>query len=196
MGVLLSSLPVLWICGPSGVGKSTVGWELYQQTLVSSGVRGAYVDLDQISFCRPQPDDDADNHRVKMANLGAIWSTFRSSGARFMVMTGIVDDHDTIAAYRHALDGSAVTVCRLRVNAQELRERIFLRGAGNGPRLAGDRLEGRSREYLGHFAEVSAENATQIEAAGIGDVCVDTDGRTVADVVDAVRAAARQWPGL
>lgn len=87
----------LWICGPSGVGKSTVGWELYQQTRSSSGVRGAYVDLNQISFCRPEPDDDADNHQIKMLNLAAVGSNFRSSGALFLVMTGIVDDHETIA---------------------------------------------------------------------------------------------------
>jgi hypothetical protein len=191
-----SSLPVLWICGPSGVGKSTVGWELYQQTLSSFGVRGAYVDLDQISFCRPEPDDDADNHRVKAANLGAMWSNFRSRGARFLVITGIVDAHDTIAAYRKVLGESAMTVCRLRVNAQELRERVFLRGAGIGPPLAGDGLKGRPHEYLSRFADLSADNAKEIEAAGIGDFCVDTDRRSVGDVVEAVRAAARPWPGL
>jgi hypothetical protein len=49
-----------------------------------------------------------------------MWFNFRSSDACFLVMTGIVDDHETIAAYRHVLDGSAVTVCRLRVKAQEL----------------------------------------------------------------------------
>lgn len=153
------------------------------------------MDLDQISFCRPEPDDDPDNHRVKMANLGAIWSNYLSSGARFLVMTGIVDDHETIAAYRRVLDGTALTVCRLRVNVQELRERIFFRGAGIGPPLAGDGLKGASSEFLSRFAEVSAENADQIEEAGIGDVIVDTDGLTVTQVVDAVRAATGEWPG-
>jgi hypothetical protein len=110
-------------------------------------------------------------------------------------MTGIVDNHETIAAYRRVLVGTALTVCRLRVNVQELRERIFLRGAGIGPPLAGDGLKGASSEFLSRFAEVSAENAAQIEEAGIGDVIVDTDGLTVAQVVDAVRAATGEWPG-
>ena len=190
-----SSLSVLWICGPSGVGKSTVGWELYRRTLSASRVRGAYVDLDQISFCRPEPNDDVDNHRVKMANLSAMWSNFRSSGAGFLVITGIVDDHDTIAAYRRRLVGSTLTVCRLRVNAEELRDRIFLRSAGVGPPLAGDSLKGRGDEYLSRFAKVSAENAIQIDEADIGDFCVDTDGLSVGDVVEAVRSTA-QWAGF
>ena len=32
---------------------------------------GAYLNLDQISFCRPEPDEDTDNHRIKMSNVGA-----------------------------------------------------------------------------------------------------------------------------
>jgi hypothetical protein len=95
--------------------------------------------------------------------LGTIWSNYRSSGARFLVMTGIVDEHDTIAAYRRVLDGTALTVCRLRVNVQQLRERIFLRRAGIGAPLVGDVLKGGSSEFLSRFANVSAENAAQIE---------------------------------
>jgi hypothetical protein len=42
---IMRSFPVLWICGPSGVGKSSVGYELFEQ-LTEAGIPAAYVDLD------------------------------------------------------------------------------------------------------------------------------------------------------
>ena len=41
--------PVLWLCGVTGVGKSTVGYAVYRRA-VSAGLMAAYVDLDQIGF--------------------------------------------------------------------------------------------------------------------------------------------------
>jgi hypothetical protein len=57
---------------------------------------------------------------------------------------------------------------------------------GIGPPLAGDGLTGLPSHDLIRFADVSAENATRIDEAGIGDVCLDTDGLSGADVVSAV----------
>lgn len=34
---------VLWLCGPSGVGKSSVGWEMFTQ-LSRMGVKAGFVD--------------------------------------------------------------------------------------------------------------------------------------------------------
>ena len=50
-------VPVLWLCGPSGVGKSTVGWAIFDQ-LSRTGVRSAFLDLDQVGLCYPAPADD------------------------------------------------------------------------------------------------------------------------------------------
>ena len=77
--------PVLWLCGTSAVGKSTVGYEIFTRVR-TDGVKAAYVDLSQISFCQPAPDDDPHNHRLKAANLGAMWPTFRAAGARCLVV--------------------------------------------------------------------------------------------------------------
>ena len=71
---------ILWLCGPAAVGKSTVGWQVYQQ-LRQAGVNAAFVDLDQIGFHRPIPDGDPGNHRLKAANLAAVWREFRAGGA-------------------------------------------------------------------------------------------------------------------
>jgi adenylylsulfate kinase-like enzyme len=42
------ALPVLWLYGPSGVGKTTVTWELFVQ-LAREGVATGYVDIDQLA---------------------------------------------------------------------------------------------------------------------------------------------------
>jgi hypothetical protein len=64
-------VPVLLLCGPTAVGKSTVGYEIF--TRVRTGIKAAYVDLAQIGFCRPTPVDDPGSHRLKAANLAAMW---------------------------------------------------------------------------------------------------------------------------
>ncbi|HEX8007529.1 MAG TPA: hypothetical protein VF482_14010 [Trebonia sp.] len=63
-------VPVLWICGPAGVGKSTVSWRLYTE-LASSGVHVAFADSDQLCMCYPAPAGDPGRQHVKALNVGA-----------------------------------------------------------------------------------------------------------------------------
>ena len=49
-------IPLLWLCGPPGVGKTAVGWEIFSQ-LTCAGMEAGYVDIDQLglygpSYCR------------------------------------------------------------------------------------------------------------------------------------------------
>jgi shikimate kinase len=39
--------PVMLLFGPAGVGKSTVGWQLWM-SILDNGAMSAFVDLDQI----------------------------------------------------------------------------------------------------------------------------------------------------
>ena len=71
-------VPFLWLCGPTGVGKSSVGYAIFQQ-VYRSGIKAAYVDLDQVGLCYPSPADDPHNHRVKAKNLGVVWPTYRAA---------------------------------------------------------------------------------------------------------------------
>lgn len=57
-----AAIPVLWLCGPVGVGKTTVGWEIYSQ-MIASGVEAAYLDIDQLGICYPEPASDPGRHR-------------------------------------------------------------------------------------------------------------------------------------
>jgi hypothetical protein len=46
----------LWICGPTAVGKSAVGWVVYERALMA-GIPAAYVDLAQIGQLAPSRSD-------------------------------------------------------------------------------------------------------------------------------------------
>jgi hypothetical protein len=180
--------PFLWLCGPSGVGKSTVGWEVFVRVR-HGGVRAAYVDLAQIGFCRPAPRDDPDNHRMKARNLGALWPTFRAAGARYLIVSGVVHDRATVAEYAAAVQDTALTLCRLRADRSHLSARILLRGNGNGPAIPGDELRGLPPEALHRHADAAVRDGETLDRTAIGDVCVDTNDRSIREIADAVLTA-------
>ncbi|ONI81402.1 hypothetical protein ALI144C_18850 [Actinosynnema sp. ALI-1.44] len=162
-------IPVLWLYGPPGVGKTSVAWQIRAQ-LRASGVAAAYVDIDQLGMCYPERDHDPGRHRLQLRNLASVVANFAAHGAECVVVSGVLDP-----AYRAALPGVALTLCRLRANRDELAQRFV----------------GRSGDEAS-VAAVLAE-ADKLDASTIADLCVDTSGLTVPEVVAAVTAAAGDW---
>jgi adenylylsulfate kinase-like enzyme len=185
--------PVLWLCGATGVGKSTIGFQIFQQVMRAGGA-AAYVDLEQVGFLRPAPLDDPDNHRVKVRNLAAIWQTFRESSARCLIVVGSVDDRDVVERYRASLPEGTLTMVRLHAGHDHLADRIMLRGQGDGWRAPGDPLEGQPIAILNRIVARAAASAGELERAEIGDLRIDTDGRTIEEVTQLVRTKASGWP--
>lgn len=175
--------PLLWLCGAPCVGKSVVGWATYAQ-IRDSGLKAAYVDLAQIGFCRPS---DGVDHEIRARNLGALWQTFRAEGAGCVVVSGRVDDLDTVSTYAATVPEATLTLCRLHASPAQLTERVLLRGRGGGPAIPGDELRGRPVEELRRFAADAVRQAEELERTGIGDMRVDTDGRSVADLATQIR---------
>jgi hypothetical protein len=60
-------VPVLWICGPASVGKSTMSWRLHTE-LVRSGMHVAFADSDQLCMCYPAPAGDPGRQHLKALN--------------------------------------------------------------------------------------------------------------------------------
>ena len=166
----------LWLYGATAVGKSTVGWQVYQQVR-RAGVRAAYVDLGQVGFCQPAPAGDPDNHRLKADNLAVIWQTFHAAGGRCLIVIGSVDTSDAVRLYRDALPWVDITLCRLHALREKIAARVMLRGQGLSPTwgLAGDVLIGQSAGRQRELAELAAAEAAALEHAGIGGLRVDTD---------------------
>lgn len=113
-------IPVLWVCGPPGVGKTSVGWEIYTR-LSGSGVACGYVDIDQLGIVDRDPPFDPGRHRLKARNLAAVISGYAAAGARCVIVSGIVDpDH---GVHTDDLAGLALTMCVLRADRDELNRR-------------------------------------------------------------------------
>lgn len=83
-------VPVLWLYGPPGVGKSSVAW-LVRERLSAAGVRVGYVDVDQLGMCYPGNDVDPGRHLLKSRNLAAVGRNFAAAGARGVVVSGVIN---------------------------------------------------------------------------------------------------------
>jgi predicted ABC-type ATPase len=184
---------VLLLCGPAGVGKSTIGFQLYLRSL-RDGLTAGYIDLDQIGFLAPPADGDPANHRLKAANLAAIWRTYHSAGARHLVTTGPIEDQAGLQTYIAALPSATVTACRLHAGPAELTRRIMTRGEGGSWPQPGDPLRGQPASHLSRVAEQAAADAQALDSTYLGVIRIDTDGHTAGEAAD-LTAAATGWPG-
>jgi predicted ABC-type ATPase len=185
---------VLLICGPTGVGKSTIGFELYLRYL-RAGLTAGYIDLGQIGFVSPGRPGDPGQHGLKAQNLAAMWRNYRTAGATHLVATGRVDSEAEFRTYREALPAADITLCRLQAGRTELTRRLMSRRDGGSWPEPGDPLRGQSAEYLAALADRAAAEADALDRSEAGSVPastvrIDTDGRSVAEAADLIGAAA------
>ena len=188
---MTSALPVLWLYGPSGVGKSTAGWELFTR-LSGDGVPVAHVDIDYLGMCygpptpenwAPEPADDPVRHRLKTVNLDAVAANARAAGAAGLIVSGIVDPVHGIDT--DLLPNVALTAIRLRAESEEIRRRLAVRGRPDEPI---DEIL-RDAAALDHDESPGGGGGGR----GGGSACVDTTGLGVDEVLAQVREHAEGW---
>jgi predicted ABC-type ATPase len=183
---------ILLICGPTGVGKSTIAFPLYMQYL-NAGLTTGYVDLDQTSFVSPAPSNDPGNHQLKARNLAAMWRNYHAGGAMHLIAVGPVESNAELQTYIDALPAATITLCRLHASPDELTRRVMSRGDGGSWPQPGDPLRGQSADYLRAVADqaISADGAFETEH--LGAVRIDTSGHTPDESAELI-AAATGWP--
>jgi len=164
-----SSVPVLLITGPVGVGKSTVAAEA-ARLLREANVPHALVDLAWIGQSWPIPDDDPWHERLAHRNLACIWANFRDAGAGRLILCRVLEDRSLLRAVIEAVPGAEVKVVRLRAPLPVLQARI------------------RSREAADPewFLQAAAHTAEALEHTRVEDHLVDTENRPVADAAGEV----------
>lgn len=187
------AVPVLMICGASGVGKSSVSWEIYSR-LKARASPIARIETDDLRYCAPVPEDDPRNIGLVAANIGAIWANFSAAGARCLVVSGCVDTRQELADKLARIPAASVTIARLTVAAEELRERIVARGLSLGLDGRGA-VTGWDRDLMVRRAEESAASGPALDREGLGDFTVATDGRSVPEIASEVLERAG-WPPL
>jgi adenylylsulfate kinase-like enzyme len=172
-------IPVLWLTGPAGVGKSVVSWQIFTE-LAQAGILAAFVDTDQLCMCYPAPHEDPGRQRIKARNFAAMLPHYQAAGARCVVANGVLDPVDGL--HSEPLAVAEMTVCRLRADRAEIVHRFVGRhGAG------GD---------LDDVLKSALDEADAMDASNFADACVDTSNATVAEVVGLVRDTCRSWPGF
>ena len=117
-------LPLLWLTGPSGVGKSTVGWAL-QQRLSRAGITAAFIDADQL---RNTSGVEAGEDDFIAEGLLALEPRFRAAGARLLIVAGIMDDEAHFARLLPGASRGQVRVVHLGVTDETLVDRVERRG--------------------------------------------------------------------
>lgn len=158
-----SGLPVLWLCGAPGVGKSVTAWALFE-ALGAEGRTVAYVDIDQLGMLLPTTEADPDRYALKAEALVALLPGYADAGAELLVVSGVADPSMPV----HAPD-AAVTFCLLTVDEATLRQRILARG------------------WDEETADECVEEGIALREAPFVDVVVDTTSLDVAQVVARVR---------
>ena len=183
---------ILLICGPTGVGKSTIAFRLYMQYL-GAGLTAGDVDLDQIGFISPARPDDPGNHRLKARNLAAMWRNCHDAGATHLIAAGPIESNAALQTYIDAFPKATVTLCRLHAGPDELTRRVVSRGAGGSWPQPGDPLRGKSDEYLRAVADQAISADGVLERENVGAMRIDTDGHTPEEAAGLI-AAATGWP--
>jgi adenylylsulfate kinase-like enzyme len=178
---------VLWLCGPTGVGKSTVGFSAYLAVL-RSGVPAAYVDVDQLGFCATKPTD----HLLRARNLAALWANFASVGAQALVVVGPIATRSEAMVHEQALPTATFTWCRLHANRGELARRILSRREDGSWTQPGDPLSGQPIKDLLEVTDRVVADARILERQGPG-LRIEVDDLAVEEAADAVLTRAA-WP--
>jgi predicted kinase len=166
-------VPVLFVTGPIGVGKTAV---LHQadELLVEARVSHATVELEEIAGCWPSVMESS---RLELVykNLTALWANFAAVGASRLLLSGLLEQRPQLHLVSKAVPGAAIILVRLHAPLSVLEQRIRLRE----PESPLGEIDG-ARWWTRHFAQVRLDE----------DHLVETDGRTVREVaLDVLRLA-------
>lgn len=123
---------VLFIGGRSGVGKSSVAFELHAQLAVLN-IKHCVIEGDNLDLAFPRPWE----HQLAERNLAAIWANYRDLGYRRMIYTNTVsvrfsqelaaamgDEPRITAVLLTATDATSSTRLRGRVQGSDLQDHL------------------------------------------------------------------------
>ncbi|MEU7576958.1 hypothetical protein AB0B50_05050 [Streptomyces sp. NPDC041068] len=171
---------VLLIGGRSGVGKSSVGWEVAAQ-LRAADVGHAMIEGDLLDAVHPTPPGDPDRSGITVRNLAAIWANYTELGCRRLVYTNtasVLGSEEWL--FTEALDGPRVI--RVPLTATDATIEARLRARELGSEL--EQQLRRSRFMSRHLDEHAAPDAHRIP----------TDDRALTDIAKEV-VGVTGWGG-
>ncbi|MFE6397708.1 DEAD/DEAH box helicase family protein [Streptomyces alboflavus] len=167
---------VVLIGGRSGVGKSSVGWEVAAQ-LAAADIGHALIEGDFLDAVHPAPAGDPHRSRLTCRNLAALWANYADLGCRRLVYTntaGVLPSEEWL--FTEAIGRPRIV--RILLTATDATAEQRLREREVGSEL--DRHLRRSAFMARHLDDLVPPDTHR----------VPTDGRTVGDIAaDVIRRA-------
>ncbi|NEA32103.1 hypothetical protein [Streptomyces sp. SID13031] len=112
MAIMDTGCRGLLISGGSGAGKTVTG-QAIGGILTGQLLPTAVIDLDALAQYGPPANQSGFHDRLKVRNLAAVWATYRAAGARFVVVSGVIETSELRQAYVGCLTGCDVQTVRL-----------------------------------------------------------------------------------
>jgi hypothetical protein len=169
----------LLIGGRSGVGKSTVAWEVSAQ-LQDCSVAHCLIEGDFLDQAYPPPAGDPTRRKLTEDNLAALWRNFAALGYRRLIYTNTVSILESDMIVRAMGGHPRVTSVLLTSTDETASARLSAREIGS--------------QLDAHVHRSSAMARRLDQAPPLSVVRVPTDGRDVISIARDVVAAAR-WAG-
>ena len=145
---------MVWLVGTSGVGKSTVGWQL-QQALEHRDVPAAFVDADQLRNAAGVEASEDDFIADGLAVVGPI---FQRAGATVLIVAGMVDDAAHLARLLPVGGRPHVLVVHLHASDETVVDRVERRRWN--VELAADSV-GYARSFDASWVDVAVDTTCQ-----------------------------------
>ncbi len=87
-------MDVIVICGATGIGKSTLAWEVGRQLEVA-GISHAIVDTDELDRVYPQPKTLSELVELTSRNLKSVLESFSALGHTRIILSGVMLDFES-----------------------------------------------------------------------------------------------------
>ncbi|WP_346071322.1 MULTISPECIES: hypothetical protein [Streptomyces] len=172
----MTACALMLIGGGSGVGKTTVAWEV-SVLLKERSTAHCLIEGDFMDQIHPAPADDPQRAAITERNTAAVWANYAALGQRRLIYTNTVSILDG-PMIRRAMGGGEIHTTHVLLTAEESTVRARLARREIGSQLAP------------HIAS-SLRNARLLDRdAPTGTVRVPTDDRPVREIAhDVLRAA-------
>lgn len=159
-----SMLPVVWILGTSGVGKSTVGYRLMTDLGLAGG-EAAFVDADQLRLAHGVRATETE---LVASALPGLDRGFRAAGARVLVVAGLADSREHLEALLPGVPRAEILAVHLVASPETIRERV------------------RQRGWRVDLADEAVRYADRIDP-GLADLRLETGQQSPSDLSAAIR---------
>ncbi len=132
---------VLFIGGRSGVGKSSVAFELHEH-LYAAQIKHGVIEGDNLDLAYPPPWE----HNLAEKNLAAMWQNYRALGYRRLIYTNTVSVLETEGLAAAMGDNPTVKAVVLRASDDTAAQRLERRETATTLQLYLDKSRLRAAE--------------------------------------------------